>query len=68
MLQRTGKTDSVDIYEEMIESVNLEDVRPHDWMYGVGNLSIEAAGVLNQLGRHGFRLQKVTNEETCSQS
>jgi len=56
---REDPTDSVDIREEQLVNLDLTSVRPHDWVYGLGTLSIEAAGVLNQLGRHGFTLTPI---------
>ena len=46
-------TDSKNYYEDTLIDLDLTIIRPYDWVYGLGTLSIEAAGVLNQLGRFG---------------
>ena len=58
-LKRDDPTDHVNVYLNTLRSIDLQELKPGDWVESIGSLSIEAAGVFNQLGRFGCCIKQI---------
>jgi len=58
MIKRENPTDSVNIWLKDIRGIDLRELKPLDWVEGIGTLTPDVACALNKIGECGYRLQE----------